>query len=169
MEANVFAGWIVRGMGGLATILERFADDKLPMNKTHLGELGGYLGRTVAAYDRLRSAADLEPGDRPPAIVFEGALDDGRIEQPAEPTASGQPQPGEQSTASEPAEPSQEPGNAACAADRKLRGPTVEYAQRLANGVLRGWSTIAHACGRFWRIVRCREAIAYRSGRVWSH
>lgn len=69
----VFAGWISRGLGGLATILERFAESELKANSTHLGEMGSAVQRMVDAYHSLRVSSGIEGPDLPPPVGNSGS------------------------------------------------------------------------------------------------
>lgn len=148
MEANVFAGWIVRGIGGVATILERFAYDKAPMNKTHLAELGGHLERAVDAYNYLRLHPSLDVGDRPPDINFEGEPEGPPNDQRSEPVADRQTEAGADATGSQAPTALDGPAEFVSRVDRGLRWPFIEWLKSAANGITERWERFAYACWR---------------------
>lgn len=99
----VFAGWIARGLGGASKILDRFADDRPAVNKTHLAEVRDAVQLAIDAYRKLAACQEHGPSDMPPKLNLGGPPEGERDERPAEPTAEPATEPTADSATGEPA------------------------------------------------------------------
>lgn len=144
----VFAGWIARGLGGASKILDRFADDRPAVNKTHLAEVRDAVQLAIDAYRKLAACQEHGPGDMPPQLNLGGPPEGERDERPAEPTAEPATEPTADNSTGEPATADNGPEFAGCIVDRRLRWPFVDWLKRIAASVSERTERFAYACWR---------------------
>lgn len=144
----VFAGWIARGLGGASKILDRFAEDRPAVNKTHLGEVRDAVQLAIDAYRKLAACQEHGPGDMPPKLNLGGPPEVLSDERPAEPTAEPATEPTADNSTVEPATADSGPNFAACAGFRQLCWRFIDWIKRVAASVSERSERLAYACWR---------------------